>query len=193
MERLSSRVKNFGEFRRENNPQHLEAQVCLRLSKISAFFILHTFYFSRIGRRRLRQAVCKTVASLSCESSNLSRCTNFLYFRFRERNSTGWVAVFQTECCGFKSRRSLQFLQARSFNRQNVGLQNRSFQFKSERACQFYSSAAKCDCQPHTSHFPRGRQAKSVWQQFRKLPRESAYGFESCVFRQIFGGVAQRN
>lgn len=32
-------------------------------------------------------------------------------------------------------------IKARSFNRQNVGLQNRSSQFKSERACQFFSKA----------------------------------------------------
>ena len=68
LERLSSRVKNFGEFRRENNPQHLEAQVCLRLSKSLPFSFLHRiFYFSRIGRQWLRQAVCKTVAVYALE------------------------------------------------------------------------------------------------------------------------------
>ena len=33
--------------------------------------------------------------------------------QFCERNSNGWVAVFQTECCGFKSRRSLQIFHRR--------------------------------------------------------------------------------
>ena len=72
---------------------------------------------------------------------------------------------------------------ARSFNRQNAGLQNRSFQFKSERACQtnFPKERKKNVISSPASHSPhfldfnhplpqtvltkQGRQAKSVWQQ----------------------------
>lgn len=132
----------------------------------------------------------------------------------------GWVPVFQTGCCGFDSRRSLfrfgiwdlGFIQseipnpksprARSFNRQNAGLQNRSFQFKSERACQFdfgflivFQIALRQFCpdflifpvEEKRDFFPfislsslfwiltitYGRQAKSVWQQSWKLPRKT--------------------
>lgn len=61
-----------------------------------------------------------------------------------------------------------KFLRARSFNRQNAGLQNRSFQFKSERACQFHPKETKKNVISSislSSQFLFGRQAKSVWQQ----------------------------
>ena len=78
MERLSSRVKNFGEFRRENNPQRLEAQVCLRLSKSLPFLFYTSFLFLRIGRRWLRHAVCKTVAQVAVKVQIFPDAPNFL-------------------------------------------------------------------------------------------------------------------
>lgn len=44
------------------------------------------------------------------------------------------------------------FSQARSFNRQNTGLQNRKFQFKSERACQFPIEEQRAKSLCLTSH-----------------------------------------
>jgi hypothetical protein len=51
LERFSSRVKNFGEFRREKNLiDFVRAQLRPKSAYISAFFILHDFLISRIGR-----------------------------------------------------------------------------------------------------------------------------------------------
>lgn len=89
---------------------------CARsLSKSLPFLFLHRFFFfSRIGRYGLRQAVCKTVAFAlwKFESFPMQFFIFWIYFNpeFKcERNSNGWVPVFQTGCCGFDSRRSLQF------------------------------------------------------------------------------------
>ena len=78
------------------------------------------------------------------------------------------------------------FLQACSFNRQNVGLQNRSFQFKSERACQFptQSKEQKVFASPLTFFLSRKISliGKAV---VLKTIAHVACGFESCIFRQI--------
>lgn len=122
-------VKNFGEFRKKiicNIWRHNCVFVCLKSLPFS--FLHKKFYFSRIGRRWLRQAVCKTVAVYAPKVQIFPDAVRFwiwdlglrIYFNpksavpnhksKRGRNSNGWVAVFQTECCGFKSRRSLQYL-----------------------------------------------------------------------------------
>ena len=89
-------------------------------------------------------------------------------------------------------------LQACSFNRQNVGLQNRSSPFKSERACQFLISnkeqRAKVFASLLTIFSLRKISLIGKAVVLKTIAQQVACGFESCIFRQILlGFVAQRN
>lgn len=83
--KISSRVKNFGEFRREKILLTYSGHNCVRsVPKSLPFSFLHNFFdFSRIVRRRLRQAVCKTVAETPGRFKSFTMQSN------RERNSNG--------------------------------------------------------------------------------------------------------
>ena len=102
-----------------------------------------------------------------------------------------------------------KFFQARSFNRQNIGLQNRSFQFKSERACQLEFQYFSQNIKFFTSLSHAEGKPNRCGNSLESCREFIAYGFESCAFRHsrkndltifckwkfrfLYGGVAQRN
>ena len=79
---------------------------------------------------------------------------------------------------------------ARSFNRQNAGLQNRSSLFKSKRACQIYRRRER-KTWFLKSHFPHNSFSRKASQiglatVLKTAAKFFAYRFESYVFRQFF-------
>lgn len=83
-----------------------------------------------------RQSVKLSRLWFRFESSNLSRCI----LKFVSETQAAECRSSKPNDAGSNPVAHSKFSKACSFNRQNVGLQNRNFQFKSERACQFSSN-----------------------------------------------------